>query len=60
MSRIILTYGLISGAIIILGMISTIVLSAQHSPWPGYLDHVGWGCPAILLLAIKSHRDKAC
>ncbi|HJV41351.1 DUF4199 domain-containing protein [Caulobacter sp.] len=57
MTRTILTYGLISGAIIILGMISTIVLSARHSLWLGYLIMLV-GLTAILL-AVKSHRDKA-
>lgn len=57
MTRTILTYGLISGAIIILGMIGTIVLSAQHSLWLGYLIMLV-GLSAILL-AVKSHRDKA-
>jgi hypothetical protein len=57
MQRTILTYGLISGAIIILGMIATIVLSAQHSLWLGYLIMLV-GLTAILL-AVKSHRDKA-
>ncbi|USQ97505.1 DUF4199 domain-containing protein [Caulobacter sp. RL271] len=56
MSRTILTYGLVSGTIIILGMISTIVLSAQHSLWLGYLIMLV-GLSAILL-AIKSHRDR--
>jgi len=57
MRRTILTYGLISGAIIILGMIATIVLSAQHSLFLGYLIML-IGLSAILL-AVKSHRDKA-
>ena len=57
MTRTILTYGLIAGAIIILGMISTIVLSVQHSLWLGYLIMLV-GLSAILL-AVKSHRDKA-
>ncbi len=57
MQRTILTYGLVSGAIIILGMIATIVLSAQHSLWLGYLIMLV-GLSAILL-AVKSHRDKA-
>ncbi|MBO9544934.1 DUF4199 domain-containing protein [Caulobacter sp.] len=56
MKRTILTYGLISGAIIILGMIATIVLSAKHSLFLGYLIMLV-GLPAILL-AVKSHRDK--
>ncbi|WP_454717303.1 DUF4199 domain-containing protein [Caulobacter segnis] len=57
MKRTILTYGLISGAIIILGMIATIVLSAKHSLFLGYLIMLV-GLSAILL-AVKSHRDKA-
>lgn len=57
MKRTILTYGLISGAIIILGMITTIVLSAKHSLFLGYLIMLV-GLSAILL-AVKSHRDKA-
>jgi hypothetical protein len=57
MQRTILTYGLISGAIIILGMIATIVLSAKHSLFLGYLIMLV-GLSAILL-AVKSHRDKA-
>lgn len=57
MQRTILTYGVISGAIIILGMIATIVLSAQHSLWLGYLIMLV-GLSAILL-AVKSHRDQA-
>jgi hypothetical protein len=56
MQRTILTYGLISGAIIILGMIATIVLSSQHSLWLGYLIMLV-GLSSILL-AVKSHRDK--
>jgi hypothetical protein len=56
MQRTILTYGLISGVIIILGMITTIVLSAHHNLWLGYLIMVV-GLTSILL-AIKQHRDK--
>ena len=56
MRRTILTYGLISGVIIILGMIATIVFSAKHSLWLGYLIML-IGLSAILL-AIKQHRDK--
>ena len=55
MKRTILMYGLISGAIIILGMIATIVLSAKHSLFLGYLIMLV-GLSAILL-AVKSHRD---
>ena len=56
MQRTILTYGLISGVIIILGMIATIVLSAKHSLFLGYLIMLV-GLSAILM-AIKQHRDK--
>ena len=56
MTRTILTYGLISGVIIILGMILTIVLSAHHSLWLGYLIMLV-GLSSILL-AIKQHRDQ--
>jgi hypothetical protein len=57
MQRTILIHGLASGVIIILGIISTIVLSAPHSLWLGYLIMLV-GLSAVLL-AIKSHRDKA-
>lgn len=57
MQRTILTHGLASGVIIILGIISTIVLSAPHSLWLGYLIMLV-GLSAVLL-AVKSHRDKA-
>lgn len=56
MTRTILTYGLISGAIIILGMIASINLSGLHSVWVGYLIML-IGLSSILL-AVKSHRDK--
>jgi hypothetical protein len=56
MQRTILTYGLISGVIIILGMITTIVLSAHHNLWLGYLIMLV-GLSSILL-AVKQHRDK--
>jgi hypothetical protein len=56
MTRTILTHGLISGVIIILGMIATIVFSSQHSLWLGYLIMLV-GLSSILL-AVKSHRDK--
>ena len=57
MQRTILTYGLVSGVIIILGMIATIVFSNQHSVWLGYLIMLV-GLSSILM-AVKSHRDKA-
>ncbi|ATC24024.1 DUF4199 domain-containing protein [Caulobacter vibrioides] len=61
MQRTILIHGLASGAIIILGMIATIVLSKGGAPhsnvWLGYLIMLV-GLSSILL-AVKSHRDKA-
>lgn len=59
MSRTILGYGLLSGAVIILGIIITIVIGggAPHSSvWLGYLIMLV-GLSSILL-AIKQHRDK--
>ncbi|ADG11614.1 DUF4199 domain-containing protein [Caulobacter segnis] len=59
MSRTILTYGLMSGAVIILGIIISIVIQgdAPHSSvWLGYLIMLV-GLSSILL-AIKQHRDK--
>lgn len=59
MSRTILTYGLIAGAIIIGGIITTVVIGgdAPHSNvWLGYLIMLV-GLSSILL-AIKQHRDK--
>lgn len=60
MSRTILTYGLISGAVIIGGIIITVLIGgdAPHSNvWLGYLIMLV-GLSSILL-AIKQHRDKA-
>ena len=59
MSRTILTYGLLSGAVIIVGIIITILIGggAPHSSvWLGYLIMLV-GLSSILL-AIKQHRDK--
>lgn len=59
MSRTILGYGLLSGAVIIGGIIITIVIGggAPHSSvWLGYLIMLV-GLSSILL-AIKQHRDK--
>jgi hypothetical protein len=57
-TRIILTYGLISGLAVILGMIGSIVLAGGHgSLWLGYLIMLV-GLSAILL-AVKQHRDTA-
>ena len=59
MSRTILTYGLLSGAVIIVGIIISILIGggAPHSSvWLGYLIMLV-GLSSILL-AIKQHRDK--
>jgi hypothetical protein len=60
MQRTILTYGLISGVIILLGILATIVFNpgghSHGSVWLGYLIMLV-GLSAILL-AVKSHRDK--
>ena len=59
--KTILTYGLISGVIIILGIMATILLKPsgqQHgSVWLGYLIMLV-GLSSILL-AVKQHRDQA-
>lgn len=61
MQRTILTYGLVSGVIIILGVVATIVLTPDGKPhgnvWLGYLIMLV-GLSSILL-AVKQHRDKA-
>ncbi len=60
MPRIIIGYGLISGLIIILGVIATILLpfGTHHSSvWLGYLVMLV-GLSAVLL-GVKQHRDRA-
>ena len=59
MARIILTYGLISGTVIILGMIATIVFNqgAPHSNvWLGYL--IMLVALSAILVGVKQHRDQ--
>ncbi len=57
MQRTIMTHGLIAGLIIALGIILTIVFPTGHNMWVGYLIMlIGL---STVLLAIKSHRDKA-
>ena len=60
MLRTILIYGLISGLVIVLGIIGTLVAGGDEphgSVWLGYLIMlVGL---STILVAVKSHRDKA-
>jgi hypothetical protein len=56
MTRIILTYGLISGAVIILGMLVSMKL-AGHSVWLGYL--IMLVALSAVLAGVKQHRDQA-
>jgi hypothetical protein len=61
MTRIILTYGLISGLVVVLGIIGTILMpggGAPHSSvWLGYLIMLV-GLSSILV-GVKQHRDRA-
>lgn len=57
MTRIIFTYGLISGLVIITGIIGTIVLEAHGSLWLGYL--IMLVALTAILVGVKQHRDKA-
>ncbi|HEY9216406.1 MAG TPA: DUF4199 domain-containing protein [Phenylobacterium sp.] len=60
MARIVLTYGLISGLVVIFGIMSTLVFDgdAPHSEsWVGYL--VMLVALSSILVAIKQHRDRA-
>ena len=57
MTRTILTYGLISGVIAILGIIGTIVWPGEHhSVWLGYL--IMLVALSAILLGVKQHRDR--
>jgi hypothetical protein len=57
MTRTVLSYGLISGTVVILVMIATIVFLGEHSLWLGYLIMLV-GLSAILV-GVKQHRDQA-
>ena len=60
MTRIILTYGLISGLVIIAGIIGTIVASGDEphgNVWLGYL--IMLVALSAILVGVKQHRDQA-
>jgi polyferredoxin len=59
MTRTILTYGLISGLVAILGIIGTIVApgDGHHSVWLGYL--IMLVALSAILIGVKQHRDRA-
>ncbi len=56
MTRIILTYGLISGLVVILGSIGAIVLH-MSSLWLGYL--IMLVALSSILVGVRQHRDRA-
>jgi hypothetical protein len=56
MIRIILTYGLISGVVIILAMLG-VMTAFGHSLWLGYL--VMLVALSAILVGVKQHRDQA-
>jgi hypothetical protein len=60
MTRIILTYGLISGLVVITGIIGTILMSGGDAPpsaWLGYL--IMLVALSSILVGVKQHRDQA-
>lgn len=56
MTRIILTYGLISGAVTILGTLAAMTF-AGHALWLGYL--IMLIALSAVLVGVKQHRDQA-
>jgi hypothetical protein len=56
LTRIVLTYGLISGLVAILGLLAAIEV-AGHSLWLGYL--IMLVALSSILVAVKQHRDQA-
>jgi hypothetical protein len=57
MIRLILTYGLISGLVIVLSITANIVLAGGHSLWLGYL--IMLVALSSILVGVKQHRDRA-
>jgi len=57
MTRIILTYGLISGLVIILATLAVIVLHGDGNIWLGYL--IMLVALSSILVGVRQHRDQA-
>ena len=57
MTRIILTYGLISGLVIILATLAVIALHGDGNIWLGYL--IMLVALSSILVGVKQHRDQA-
>jgi hypothetical protein len=57
MTRIILTYGLISGVVVIAGILGSILLGGGHSSlWLGYL--IMLAALSSILVGVKQYRDR--
>jgi riboflavin transporter FmnP len=56
MTRIIITHGLISGVVIIFGILGTMTMSGGHSLWLGYL--IMLVALSSILVGVKQYRDR--